>query len=369
MQHVLIVDDSEEILKILLEALESYSHKFKTLTAKNGKEAANIASKQKIDLVVTDIQMPVMDGLELIEFLKVHEPGIPIFIIAATLTPEVDEKISSSDSMRFFTKPFIPEALAEEVFKELVKNAGGEMHGVSIPSFLQLMEMEKRTCTLLIRDGKNKGQLLLRKGVPVNAHTGDLSGETAACEIISWDKATVQVRGGSEDEQNVIETPLMALIIEATRLKDERANSRKEESLSGTNPESVIVVEDPGHDDAIEKQKAKLPPGLIEILNGVDAVDEYRIFNKGDFVLDKSKTVDSALKVVPSDYFKLANPLANQIASGGLSYFQINTGNDEHYIFMKYNDFRLVLSVKQGFKPENLLKMLGELNQEVQAEA
>jgi CheY-like chemotaxis protein len=369
MQHVLIVDDSAEIRKLLLKAFESYSHKFKTLAVKNGKEAAQIVSKKKIDLVVTDIQMPVMDGLELIEFIKVHRPETPIFVIDATLTPEVDEKISSSDSMKFFSKPLSPKILAKDVFEELAKNAGGEMHGVSIPSFLQLMEMEKRSCTLTIREGKESGRLFLKKGIPVDAQTGDLSGEPAACEIISWDKATVQVRGESEHVKNVIETPLMALIIEATRLKDERINSKSKEHLAGTTPESAISAEDSEAADAIEKQKAELPPGLIDILRSTDAVEEYRIYNEDNFVLNKSKTVDSVLKVVPSDYFEFAGLLTNEIVSGEMSYFQISTRNGERYIFLGYQDIRLVLSLKPDSQPESLLKTLSEFSPDVQAEA
>jgi CheY-like chemotaxis protein len=367
MQHVLIVDDSAEIRKLLLEAFESYSHKFKTLAAKNGKEAAQIISKQKIDLVVTDIQMPVMDGSELIAFIKVHQPGIPIFIIASTITLEMNEEISRSDSMKFFSKPLSPKNLAENVFEELVKNAGGEMHGVSIPSFLQLMEMEKRSCTLIIREGGESGQLFLRKGVPVDAQTGDLSGEPAACEIISWGKATVQVRGENEDVQNVIETPLMALIIEATRLRDERIESGKTAASTETSAESTINAEDPGDYEAIERQKAKLPPGLMDILARSDEVDEYRIFNEDNFVLNKSETIDSALKVVPSDYFELAGRLANDIGSG-LSYFQIGTCKGARYIFLEYNEIRMVLSVKPEFQPESLLKTMGGFSPAVQAE-
>lgn len=369
MQHVLIVDDSAEIRKLLLKAFEPYSHKFKTLSAKNGKEAAQIISTQEIDLVVTDIQMPVMDGLELIEFIKVHQQGMLIFIIAAALTPEVDEVIASSDSIKFFPKPLSPKALAENVFEELVKNAGGEMHGVSIPSFLQLMEMEKRSCTLTVRNGENQGQLYLKKGIPVNAQTGDLSGEAAACEIISWDKATVQVRGGREHEQNIIETPLMALIIEATRLKDERINSRKNENSTETTPESTISAEDLGTVNAIERQKAKLPSGLIDTLRGTNEVVEYRIFNEDNFVLNKSESVDSALKVVPSDYFELTGLLTNQIVSGEMSHFQINTDEGARYVFLKYYDTRLVLSVKPEFQPENLLKAMSEFDPTVQTEA
>jgi CheY-like chemotaxis protein len=365
MQQVLIVDDSAEVRKLLLKTFESYSHKFKTLVAKNGKEAANIVAAQEIDLVVTDIQMPVMDGMELIEFLEANRPGIPVFIIAGTLTPEVDEKVSSSDHLKFFAKPLSPRKIAEKVFEELAKNAGGEMHGVSIPSFLQLMEMEKRTGTLMIRVGNKSGQLFLRKGVPVDAHTGDLKGETAACEMISWDKATIQIKGGSSSRK-AIETPLMALIIEATRLKDERADSEKQEQSEETHLDSAVSGEDTGADEAVEQQKAQLPPGLIDLLVDADDVDEYRIFNEDDFVLNKSETVDSALKVVPSDYFRIADPLTNQLASGAMALFQIDTQEGGRYIFMKYKDIRLLLSARQGFQPKNFLKALEELSSDVQ---
>jgi hypothetical protein len=229
------------------------------------------------------------------------------------------------------------------------------------------MEMEKRSCTLMIREGENSGQLFLTRGIPVDAQAGNLSGEAAACEIISWDKATVQVRGGNDDVKNVIETPLMALIIEATRLKDERNQSRKKASFTETALESTVNAEDPRAADAIEKQKAKLPPGLMAILSRADDVDEYRIFNEDNFVLRKSETVDSALKVVPSDYFELAGLLTNQIVSGELSYFQINTSKKARYVFLNYRDTRLVLSVKPEFQPESLLKTISELSPNEQA--
>jgi hypothetical protein len=126
-----------------------------------------------------------------------------------------------------------------------------------------------------------------------------------------------------------------------------------------------VTVEDAKADDAIEKQKAKLPPGLFDILNRTDGVNEYRIFNEDDFVLDKSETVDSALKIMPSDYLKFAEPLAKQIASGRMDYFQINTRKGARYIFLKYQDTRLILSLKQKFQPDSLLKTLSELNPDV----
>lgn len=367
MQHVLVVDDSAEIRKSLLDAFESFAHKFKTLAAKNGKEAADIVSDQRIDLVVTDIQMPVMDGLELIEFIEARQPEMPIFVIASAVTPEIDGKISKSDFIRFFSKPLSPKVLAESVFEELVKNAGGEMHGVNIPSFLQLMEMDKRTCTLMVKVGEKSGQLSLRKGVPMDAKTGELSGEVAACEIISWDKATVQIKGGSPSDQRVIETPLMALIIEASRLKDERNNSGETQENAEASAVSMENVADSRTDDSIEKQKAKLPPGLMDILNTAEEVAEYRIFNEDDFVLSKSETVDSALKVVPSDYFNLANLLTDQLASGKLAHFYIKNRGGERYVFLKYHEARLLISIKQKFRTERLLKTLNEWNPVAQA--
>lgn len=62
-----MVEDNEELLALMLQVLSKNYHVF---TAKNGKQAMNIIMKEKLDLVVSDVMMPIMDGIELTKQLK-----------------------------------------------------------------------------------------------------------------------------------------------------------------------------------------------------------------------------------------------------------------------------------------------------------
>ena len=67
---ILVVEDNEELLALMLQVLSKNYHVF---TAKNGKQAMNIILKEKLDLVVSDVMMPIMDGIELTKQLKANK--------------------------------------------------------------------------------------------------------------------------------------------------------------------------------------------------------------------------------------------------------------------------------------------------------
>jgi len=76
-KHVLIVDDEKPFLLSLTDGLASYAKDFTVVTAMNGKEAVTILDSTGVDLVVTDLRMPKMDGFELLAHISSNYPDIP----------------------------------------------------------------------------------------------------------------------------------------------------------------------------------------------------------------------------------------------------------------------------------------------------
>ena len=102
-KRVLIVDD-EESIRSSLERLLSYE-KFKTFAAADGAAALDLAASERIDVVLLDIKMPGMDGLEVLGKLKELHPGLPVIIISGhgTISTAVDAtKLGAYD---FLEKP------------------------------------------------------------------------------------------------------------------------------------------------------------------------------------------------------------------------------------------------------------------------
>lgn len=102
---ILVVEDNEELLALMLQVLSKNYHVF---TAKNGKQAMNIIMKEKLDLVVSDVMMPIMDGIELTKQLKSDKSfwQLPIILLTAKNKEEDKTEAYAAGADAYITKPF-----------------------------------------------------------------------------------------------------------------------------------------------------------------------------------------------------------------------------------------------------------------------
>ena len=126
--------------------------------------------------------------------------------------------ISNADYKQLGTlvKKFLSKKKIEEV-----SDIGGQIHGISLPSFLQMSEMEGATYTLKVASGDRIGHLYLDGGSLIAAQYEDLSGSEAAYRIISWDNAAIQIEPADADREREIHEPLMHVMMESLKIKDE----------------------------------------------------------------------------------------------------------------------------------------------------
>ncbi len=220
-RKILIVDDDPIVRSILSSALKTYDE-LGVLTAENGKVAAKILNIIKIDLVVTDLEMPEMNGLDLLSHMNKNHPHIPVIVLTWVVTKEIKTKIKSLGFSQYLEKPPDIDALTEMIFEELNAGTGGQIHGISIAAFLQLVEMEEKTCTLIVKSNQRIGYLYFLKGGLIGAETKDLRGEKAAFDIIGWENSAIEIENICRNKEKEINKPLMLVLMEANRLKDEK---------------------------------------------------------------------------------------------------------------------------------------------------
>ncbi len=104
---------------------------------------------------------------------------------------------------------------------ETITDVGGQIHGISLPSFLQMSEMEGATYTLKVTSGNRTGHLYIDGGSLVAAQVEELAGNEAAYRIISWDNAAIQIEAADPDRLREIHDPLMSVMMESLKIKDE----------------------------------------------------------------------------------------------------------------------------------------------------
>ncbi len=108
---------------------------------------------------------------------------------------------------------------------EAVPGIGGQIHGISLPSFLQMSEMEEATYTLKVSSQRRSGLLYIKGGELIAAQYGDVTGNEAAYRIISWDNAAIQIEAADPERVREIHEPLMHVMMESLKIKDEEGAS------------------------------------------------------------------------------------------------------------------------------------------------
>ena len=117
MQHILVVEDSSTMRALLTASLEEIPGDVKVTEAENGFDALRVLPRQSFDLIITDINMPDINGLELVSFVK-NNPAyraIPVIIISTEGSDRDLDRGVSLGADAYIVKPFDPEDLREIV--------------------------------------------------------------------------------------------------------------------------------------------------------------------------------------------------------------------------------------------------------------
>lgn len=247
MSIILIVDDDKNFLLSLVEGLKAHDQEFEIRTATNGKIAAQIISDEYVDLVITDLKMPVMDGFELLAYMSSHFPRIPVIVMTAYGTPVIENSVSHLGAIRYLEKPLDFDLLVENIYKSVEQHDNSYIPGISLISFLKLVQMEKKTCILTIRNQEHEGEMFFKKGVLIDAVTPENNGETAAMEILGWEQVEMQIRSKSFSmEKNILNDLDFLITVFESRRPSRRSAGVDEPSSSDSYDNTLDDIFDVG---------------------------------------------------------------------------------------------------------------------------
>jgi len=233
MKNVLIVDDEPAILMAIADYLEEFSDTFTVTSAENGRIAAELLADSQFNLVITDLKMPEMDGFELLAFISAHFPSLPVIVMTAFVTPDIREKLESSGMLQLLEKPIDFEVLAQIINKSLNGTIDqGALTGISLPNFLQLIEMEKNTCLMEIGiPDARPGLLYFNNGILYDAAFIDLRGEEAVYALLRYENVKISFRSlPNKTYRRKIRSDLITILMEGARRNDEEKKTLKEET-------------------------------------------------------------------------------------------------------------------------------------------
>ncbi len=223
-KKVLIADDDPVTLRLLKKALKDIEN-LEVYTAPDGKKAIGILNREPVDLLVSDIYMPEVNGLQLINYASKNDKSLKVIVLTGRGSDELENRVRSIGNFRYYEKPLDINVFKESVIGELQSINNGQIHGINISSFLQLIDIEGKVCTLTVRSKGNTGYLFFQDGVLIAARTGDESGEQAAFKIINWDDSVIEINEACKMNKREISKSLMQILMESARLKDEEQSA------------------------------------------------------------------------------------------------------------------------------------------------
>ena len=111
MTRVLLVEDDKNLSFILKSSLEQIIGGYEVLSVANGKDGLNILTKENFDVIVSDVEMPVMDGVTMVQHIRKNHPSLAIIFITGLTTARDVINGYQAGADFYIKKPFLPEEL------------------------------------------------------------------------------------------------------------------------------------------------------------------------------------------------------------------------------------------------------------------
>lgn len=120
-KKILVVEDNEDTREILLYRLKSMGN-YEVLLASNGKEALEMATRSRPDLIIMDLKMPVMDGWEATKAIRQTEWGkdLPVIALTAQAMERDEEKALSAGCNDYIAKPIMDYTILRKKVEKLL---------------------------------------------------------------------------------------------------------------------------------------------------------------------------------------------------------------------------------------------------------
>ena len=223
---LLVVDDDRATLNLYRAGLKGLQG-FKILMAHDGAEALEMLRQEPVDVLVTDLSMPVMDGFNLIAKVSRFYPQVPVIVMTGLDESQHLNTPLQLGAIRILTKPPRLTLLMEAIRAAAQFEPAGMVRGIGLNSILQLLNWEKKSCTLTVKSEAGMGLMYLNKGEVVHASYRADEGIPAAYEILTWDRPDIEFVETCRVDRT-IDLPLTELLLNAALITDQRGPMRDE---------------------------------------------------------------------------------------------------------------------------------------------
>jgi CheY-like chemotaxis protein len=250
-QRILLLDDDRDVLELYREFLEHLPSKPEVLTADGGAKAISMLESAPYNLLVSDLNMPRMDGLQVLSIVRQRFPQLRTVVLTSVLDEQFRSRAYGLGVDLFWHKPGSEEESRQ--FLECIESLLGResqpgFRGVQSKSLMDIIQMEclsKNSAVLKIANGPLNGRIWIHEGEVVDAETDPFTGEEAFRRIFAWKEGCFESLPGEPTRVRTIFESYHQLLLGTAQAHDE-SHSREGKFLHNSPALASPLAEFPG---------------------------------------------------------------------------------------------------------------------------
>jgi len=279
-KKVLFVDDDLSFLDVLKALMASYAaDTWDIFTASETGQALALLQEHHPDLVVVDVHMPVVDGLQFLRLLQRKYPNTLKVVLTGDATEHYRAACLSSGAELFLAKP-ATSAGWHSVYKALNELAGyqpeegfrGVLRRVGLEDVLQMECLARHSLTLEVSTHTVQGTIVVREGEIIHAEAGGRPGETAFHYLMSLKGGQFNLKPFVEPPTRTITGSWEFLLMEAARKRDEERDQASQSEGERTLLKAVLPEGSPQHQGEDKAAMATIADSLLKPATTAEAI-------------------------------------------------------------------------------------------------
>ena len=226
--NVLFVDPDDFLVDMIETGLSLSRPRWQIVSARNPSDALKLLEEHsELDAIITEIvfDKSLQAGKTFIREVAHRWPEIPIFVMTG-VDPEETHGLETTESI---AKPPDMDFLVSRVDRAIRRQRESVVRGIPLPTFLQIMEIEQKTCTVMVSHGGRVGEVYLRGGTLINARLDAMEGQEAFFALLSMRDHGLRVIDRCDADRK-ISTSLTSLLMEWSVRAD---HANRDDSPSG----------------------------------------------------------------------------------------------------------------------------------------
>jgi CheY-like chemotaxis protein/predicted regulator of Ras-like GTPase activity (Roadblock/LC7/MglB family) len=343
---ILIADDDPSTLQLLTDLLKNNG--FQVTATSSGTEALEFYKQETPDIVLADLAMPEMNGMQLLGELKKYDPLAKVVIITAYSDKDTVAQAFRLGALEFLEKPLDPQLLISKLQDLLAREdraLEGDLQMMNLASIIQINCEERNQARLTLHHQGKIGVIYFKDGGMIHAETGDLSGDEAIYSLLSWDNGSFRLKMGVEPAIQTIQKSWSALLLEGMRRIDESTAGWSTEWDEAEAEEEDQQPEDTGNQ--IQKR-------IVKALSDIRDVQSALICSMDGTVIAQDKSIDPPAEAALGEFVQTKAELISGFMEAGLMERVVLSGSKKWIFMQSQGDNLIILTLAERSSVETV---------------